>query len=363
MTVKAFIISLSLWVIVMPAVAQPDAVRIGQIVPLSGPLANVGKEINRVTQATIDRHNANSKLKIELLTEDDGNQPERSAKAATVMVGKTVALLSCFGTVSCTAQMKATQESKLALIGPIAGASQLRVKQVSHVFPIRASATDELARLLKFAQTVTFKTLAVAVQDDGFGQGYLAALKPLLVSTGIEVKEIAIVNPQTPDYNKTVMALNNSPSNGVLLLVNATHSVGILKALKNKNLSPFILNLPGQANALYASSIKDFKGGASFATVTPSPWDSKLLIQRDYQATMAEAKITDYSYLGFEAYINARIAIDAITQSRNRSASSLLGTLKMGSFEVSGWSWRHGDPLTSSFTDLALLRSDGTYKH
>jgi branched-chain amino acid transport system substrate-binding protein len=343
--------------------AQTDVVRIGQIVPLTGGLANVGKEINAVTQATIAQYNSTGKFKIELITEDDGNQPDRSAAAVAALSTRTIGLLSCFGTVSCVAQMKASQEVKLPLIGPIAGAALLRDKQVNHVFAIRASASDELNRLIKFAQAVNFKELNIAVQDDGFGQGYLAALKPLIVNSGIEIKEIAILNSQNPDYEAAVKNIQKSPSSALLLLVNATHSVGILKSLKSKNSSPFILNLPGQANALYASGVKDYKGGTSFATVTPSPWDSKLQIQRDYQATMAEAKITNYSYLGFEAYINARIAIDAITQSRSRTASSLTSTLKTGNFSVSGWIWRHGDPYATRFTDLALLRSDGTYKH
>lgn len=44
--------------------AQTNPVRLGQIVPLTGGLANVGKEINEVTKATIERHNTRAKLKL-----------------------------------------------------------------------------------------------------------------------------------------------------------------------------------------------------------------------------------------------------------------------------------------------------------
>ncbi len=347
------------------ASAQSETVRLGQIVPLTGPLANVGKEINAVTQAAFAEHNANSnsKFTIELVTEDDGNVPERSAAAVSTLSQNTIGLLSCFGTVGCMAQMKAAEPLKFPLIGPIAGSAQLRDKKAKFVFPVRAAASDELTRLLKFSQAVGFKHLAVAVQDDGFGQGYLAALKPLLENSEIKIAELVILDPKNPAYAAVVARLQKSPTHATLLLVNATHSVGILNALKTKQLFPFVLNLPGQANALYASGLKGYKGGASFATVTPSPWETKLKIQKDYQAAMAAAKIDKLSYLGFETYINARLAIDALKQGRVSTSAKLAAVLEMGQFDVGDWKWKHADPVTTRFTDLALLRPDGTYRH
>jgi branched-chain amino acid transport system substrate-binding protein len=343
--------------------AQSNKVRLGQIVPLSGGLANVGKEINDVTLATFARHNSSSNLKIELLTEDDGNQADRSAAAVVSLSPRVIGFLSCFGTVSCLAQMKATQDSNLPLIGPIAGAAPLRDKQAKHVFAVRASAVDELNRLIKFAQVVGMTQLAVAVQDDGFGQAYQKALTIALEGTGIQIKETAVFKPQTPNYDAIGATLQKSTTNATLLLANATHSVGILKSMHKQGKYPFILNLPGQANSLFANGLKEHKGGVAFATVTHSPWDKKMQIQRDYHETMAAANISNYSYLGFEAYINARLAIEAVVQSRQASASSLLGTLGSGTFSIGGWTWRKADPFASSFTDLATLTKDGTYKH
>jgi branched-chain amino acid transport system substrate-binding protein len=342
---------------------QSNVVRLGQIVPLSGGLANVGKEINDVTKATIARHNSLSKLKIELLTEDDGNQPERSAAAVAALSNRAIGFVSCFGTVSCLSQMKATQELGLPLIGPIAGAASLRDKQAKHVFALRASATDELIRLVKFAQTAGFTQLAVAVQDDGFGQAYQKALTTVLEGSGIQIKELVVFKPQSPIYDEIAKSLQKSPTNALLLLVNATHSVGLLKSLNKQAAYPFVLNLPGQANSMFANGLKEHKGGVAFATVTHSPWDKKMQIQRDYHETMAAANISNYSYLGFEAYINARLAIEAVVQSRQASSNSLLGTLDSGTFAIGGWNWRRADPFASRFTDLATLSKDGTYKH
>jgi branched-chain amino acid transport system substrate-binding protein len=356
-------IALTLLLALLSTAAQSETVRLGQIVPLTGPLANVGKEISAVSQAAFAQHNANSSLQIALATEDDGNLPERSAAAVSALSQNTIGLLSCFGTVGCMAQMKAAEAIKLPLLGPIAGAIQLRDKQAKYVFAVRANAIDELNRLVKFSTAVGFKQLAVVVQDDGFGQAYLNSLKPLLLNSDVQIKELVILNPKTPNYASTVTSLQKSPTNALLMLVNATHSVGILNALKAKESYPFVLNLPGQANALYAAGLKGYKGGASFSTVTPSPWETKLQIQRDYHQAMAAANISNLSYLGFEAYINARIAIEALKQGRVLTSAKLTAVLEIGQFNVGDWKWKHADPVSTHFTDLALLRPDGTFKH
>lgn len=343
--------------------SQSNLVRIGQVLPLSGGLANVGKEINEVTKATIARHNSLGKVQIELITEDDGNQPERSSAAVASMSNRVIGFLSCFGTVGCLAQMKATQDLNIPLIGPIAGAPQLRDKTARHVVAIRASAADEITRLVKFSQATSFTQLSIAVQDDGFGQAYQKSMMQVLEGSGIQAKVTVVFNPQLPNYSEIAKSLQKSPTNALLLLANATHSVGILKALNNQGAYPFVLNLPGQANAMFANGMKTYKGGVSFATVTHSPWDKKLQIQRDYHDTMAAANISNYSYLGFEAYMNARLAIEAIVQSKQSTSSSLISTLELGRFSIGGWEWRKADAFTSRFTDMAVLSSDGTYKH
>lgn len=261
------------------------------------------------------------------------------------------------------AQMKATQGLNLPLIGPIAGAAPLRDKQAKHVFALRASATDELIRLMKFAQTAGFTQLSVAVQDDGFGQAYQKALATVIEGSGVQVKELVVFKPQSPNYEEITKSLQKSPTSALLLLVNATHSVGLLKSLNKQAAYPFVLNLPGQANSLFANGLKEHKGGVAFATVTHSPWDKKMPIQREYHETMAGANITNYSYLGFEAYINARLAIEAIVQAKQATANSLMSTLDIGNFSIGGWTWRRADPYASRFTDLATLSRDGTYKH
>lgn len=343
--------------------AQPQTVRLGQIVPLSGPLANVGKEINSATLAALSQHNEGSRLKIELTTLDDSNRPEKSAEAVELLDSKVMALLSCFGTVSCMAQKSAAEPLRLPLIAPIAGAPQLRGKAAPFVFAARASATEELTRILKFCQVLGFKNVAVVVQDDNFGQAYLAALIALLPQYNMVADLSAIINPQAPDYAHAVDVLNQKPPNALIMLANSAHSVGFFKAWREKTPMPFVLNLAGQANGFFASNLKGYTGAAAFVTTTPSPWERKLLIQRDYQAAMQSVGINTYSYLSFEAYINARIAIEAIKRSKDYTPAGIKNTLDRGVFAFDTLVWRFGPQASTRYTDISVLLADGNFRH
>ncbi|MBP6665886.1 MAG: amino acid transporter, partial [Ottowia sp.] len=71
------------------------------------------------------------------------------------------------------------------------------------------------------------------------------------------------------------------------------------------------------------------------------------------------------SYLGFESYLNARALIEAVTQTKSPTKTELVRWLDNAPrLDLGGYSVSYGgDKLGSNFTDLALLRSDGTYRH
>jgi hypothetical protein len=135
-------------------------------------------------------------------------------------------------------------------------------------------------------------------------------------------------------------------------------------AWKEQHQLPFVLNLAGQANSMFASKLKGYTGAAAFVTVTPSPWESRTNVQREYQRIAKSASLP-LSYLGFEAYLNATLLINSVTASKAVDATDLANYLElMDKRDLGGFSVSYsGARLGSNFTDLALLRNDGSYKH
>jgi ABC-type branched-subunit amino acid transport system substrate-binding protein len=202
------------------------------------------------------------------------------------------------------------------------------------------------------------------VQDDGFGRAYEVDLDKLLASMPEFTVSKAVLNPKTPDYEASVSSLTLAEPTSLLLLANTTHSSAFLLAWKAKQPLPFVMNMAGQANALFANRLKGYTGAAAFVTMTPSPWGGKTAVQRNYQRVAAENKLP-LSYLGFEAYMNAVALIETISRSDARTRGDLARYLGNGStIDLGGLFVEFGDKKSSGgFTDLALLLPDGTYKH
>jgi branched-chain amino acid transport system substrate-binding protein len=357
----ALILSLAL----CNAMAQNTAnnLRVLQIVPQTGVLANIGKEIAAVTQAVFDDFNkSNRSVQLRLTVKDDGNNAEQSTALARSFSDGAVAMLSCFGSVSCLAQAKVAQDRKIPLIGAIAGAASLRGPGNPWSYAVRASAAQEVKAALSYAQSSGFKQVMVYFQDDGFGRAYMGELDKLGPNyPGIELKRVSFP-PAQPDYR----ALVNTPSvqtNALLLFANAAHSTALLKAWKERAALPFVFNMAGQANNLYAQQLLGYTGASAFAVVTPSPWEGRLPVQREYQRVIKAAGLSP-SYLSFEAFLNARLLVEVVQDGSIRNAAELARQLSGKEIDLGGYLLNYsGERLGSRFVDMALLRSDGTYRH
>jgi branched-chain amino acid transport system substrate-binding protein len=94
------------------AAASAQNIAIGQVLPLSGPLANVGKDIERATRAHFDVINQRGGIngrKLELFSVDDGNDANKHTAAVATLLQErgVVAFVNCFGTVGCMAEANA----------------------------------------------------------------------------------------------------------------------------------------------------------------------------------------------------------------------------------------------------------------
>jgi len=347
--------------------AQAADFEVAQIVPLSGALAHIGKEINTITRATLADFNQQSSqgTRFVLKTYDDAYIQEQSTAHAQRATNTAQALLSCFGTTSCLAQQRVSADTGVPLIGPIAGSPQLRGRGATSVYPVRASAEHEVTRLFSFADTSGLHSIGILIQDDPFGRAYAAELdKAAKRYAHIKVVRV-FIDPSAPDYESAVTTMQaKQPVAVALLAANAAHSSAFLTTWTRKKSLPFVLNFAGQASASFSSAIKDFSSPVAFVTVTPSPWAKKYHVQRDYQRIAAVAGVS-LSYLGFESYLNARTLIEAVVRSRASNKTELTRWLDadvgidLGGYQLN-WSGRRQG---STFTDMSLLRPDGTYRH
>jgi branched-chain amino acid transport system substrate-binding protein len=354
---------------VAATVSIADTIVIGQVLPLTGPLANVGKDIERSTRAHFDLINQRGGVngrKLELFTEDDGNDAKVHAVAVTSLLKRgVVAFVNCFGTVGCMAEANALKATQVPLIGPIAGAPALRAADVTRVFALRPAAQREIAHLVEYANRIGLKRVAVYVQDDGFGRGYFAPAQAAFKAANVVAVVEVVFAPATPDYASDAARIVTADAEAVLMLANVTHSVGLIRAIRAKSANPYILNLAGQANAGFVKALQGESALAAFAAFTPNPWSERAAISKEYRdAIKAFSNEENYSFLSLEAYINAKMLTTALKSTRASSSEQISGALSaMRDVDLGGFSAGYGAGRrdASSFVDLAVMTKTGRF--
>jgi branched-chain amino acid transport system substrate-binding protein len=361
------------FVFTLPSANAQNTIKIGMVLPLTGPLAGTGNDIAAGTRAAIEAVNQVGGIKgqkIELLIEDDRFDPKASEALSRELVKSkgAHALLSCFGTVSCLAVAKVAQDTNTPLLGAMAGAEILRDAKYTKVYNVRANASEEVGILLNYLDVLKLNKTPVAVQDDGFGNAYAASLKSSAAKHQFAPTNSVMFDPKKPDYPAIAAQLlaGNTAPPAVLLIANTLHSVGIVKALNEAKYYGQILNLAGQANTGFVKSIGAGEQLAVFATVTPSPFDNRSPAADAYRdAWRGLNKNDNYSYIAFESFLNAQVLIQALKRSANYTASGIdqalgqAGTMKF--YELT-YSFANKRRQAASYTDLAML-SKGVFRH
>jgi branched-chain amino acid transport system substrate-binding protein len=359
------------------AEAQPAAsasgppIFIGQVLPLTGPLAQVGKDIQAATKAHFDWLNQRGGIagrRLELITVDDANDAKNHTAAATTLVKEknVVALLNCFGTVGCLAGAGVAKSGNTPLVGPIAGAPSLRGPDMERVFTVRPGAELEVGHLVDYINRIGLTRVALFVQDDGFGRGYLPPALAALKARNLNPVSQIIFAPATPDYANLAMQLTNAKVDAVVMLANVSHSANLIKAVRASSGNPYFLNLAGQANGGFVKALQGQSALAAFAAFTPNPWSEKVAVSKEYREAWKTATTEEnYSFLTLEAYLNAKLLTTALARtgrsvSRDNLAQALaaMRNTDLGGFSV-GYPAGRSD--ASNFVDLAVMNKSGRF--
>jgi hypothetical protein len=127
-----------------------------------------------------------------------------------------------------------------------------------------------------------------------------------------------------------------------------------------------MMHLDGLALPEYAEKAAGYPGGSMFVTIVPSPWGGRRQAQRDYQALAQSKGIYRASYGSFEAFLNARVLVNAVRNGKATTASKISQYLhSSNSISLGGLSLRYvGDKNeTTGFLDQAVLGGDGSFRH
>jgi branched-chain amino acid transport system substrate-binding protein len=344
-----------------------EAIVLGQSTALSGPLGDLGQEINKGVKVYFDALNAKGGVngrQIKLITRDDAYAVPKTIEniEGFIKEDNILAFFGTFGTPNNEALIPLAKKASIPVFFPYSGSSTIRQSELRGVFNLRASYPDEAEKLIANLKSVGVKKIAVAYQNNSFGREVLAAtveamkkfdMKPIMtasVENNASNAETSTSQLLAVDPEAIVLGLAGKPSVEIIKLVNQRRKGTQLYALS-------VLATPANLKALGKDGT-----GVAISQVMPFPRNATLALVREYQQAMAAAGQTELSHISLEGYANARVMAEALRRAgKQPTRAGLIAAmeglrLNLGGLETA---FVNGAASGSNFVELTMISSQG----
>jgi branched-chain amino acid transport system substrate-binding protein len=354
------------------AFAQPDeAIRLGQTVALTGPLAEIGIAMHRGSKVCFDAVNAAGGVhgrRIELVARDDGYDVKRALVNIDGFLKDPAlfGLFGCMGTPIIEGMLPLIRHSDVPCFSPLTGASSARPADMRNVLNVRAGYPEETERLVEHLATIGLKRIAVAYQNNSFGKEVLQSAQAAMRRHHLEQVAATPIQNDASDAGAAAKTIAGTNPEAVLLALAGKPTVGFVKSIRaeRRGIPLYALSVMGSAAAV--SALGDDGIGIAVSQVVPMPTNPVLPVVRDFlQAWRAAPGGVEPSHLALEGYINARAFVEALRRTgRTPNRKGFLDSawairrLDLGGFELN---FLQPGRNASRFVELTMIGRGGRF--
>jgi len=348
------------------------SILIGQSSPFSGSNKELGDDIREGLKAYFKQVNdaggVNGRT-LELVALDDANDAKRAGENARILIEQR-GVLALVGYASATLSLPAlpfAEKSRVAFVGPFTGAEPMRTFR-RNVYNIRASYADELEKIVDFYSTTGMKKFSVIHYDDVVGKENLAAVELALTRRGLKPSSIGTLKRNQTDLGAAVSdVVKAAPDVVIATTLYKTTGDFIKSARKAGSGAQFASTSFVGASAL-ATELGEQGVGVVVAQVVPPYSRASIPVVREYQAAIEKLLGKKaYSFTSLEAYIGAKVLVEAIRRAgANPTREGLLKTLdSMQNFNVGGYQvdFSPSNHNGSRFVELTSISKAGRFAY
>ncbi|MDB5966822.1 MAG: transporter substrate-binding protein [Polaromonas sp.] len=333
------------------------AVVIGQSVALTGPAAALGLPFSQGARLFFERLNAGGGIngrKVELVTLDDAGNPATTlANTQKLLSQGVLALFGYYGSPQVTAAYPAIRDTDTVLFAPMSAADEFHGSVYPNVYSLRPGYSEEAAAILRHAETLGARKLAILHAADGESLAALDASERTMQGRANLVARAPIA-----DVGKVMAAQPES----ILVIADARAAATAIRDLRAKGFRGPIYGYSNTGESLLAEQLGAAGAGVVVVRVVPRSDNFKLAVVRDLQAELQEAKLGKPNVYMLEGYIAARVFAEALrrvpkepTRAKLRKAIEGLDEVSVGGFRVHFMQDRVG----SKMVELSLIDSQG----
>lgn len=251
------------------AVQAQETVKIGMILPMTGPFASTGRQIEAAAKLYMAQHGDTvAGKKIQLLVQDDGGVADQTKRIAQEMiVNQKVAFLTGFGlTPLAFAVAPLSTQAKVPTIVMAAATSSITEKSP---FIVRSSFTLPQATvpLADWAAKEGIKSVVTVVADYGPGIDAETAFKTRFAAAGGQVTESIRVPVANPDFAPFLQRVKDAKPNAVFVFVPSGVGSAFMKQFKERGLAEAGIKLIGTGDVT-DDDILNSMGDVALGTIT-----------------------------------------------------------------------------------------------
>jgi len=347
-------------------------VLVGQSGPLSGNNKEFGIDIRDGVLAYFTKVNDAGGVngrKLELITLDDANDRNKAAENGRVLIEER-GVIALFGYASATLSlptMPFVEKHKVPFIGPFTGAEPMRTFR-PYVFNIRASYADELEKIVEFYASTGMKKFSVIHYDDAVGKENLAAVEAALTKRGLKPASIGSLKRNQTDLGSAVADIVKAAPDVVIATTLYRTTADFIKQSKKSGSGAQFASTSFVGASALAEALGPIGIGVVVAQVVPPYSRASVAIVKEYQAAIQkQLGKPDYSFTSLEAYIGAKVLVEAIRRTgANPSRENLLKALNaMHDYNLGGFvvNFSPTDHNGSRFVELTAISRGGRFAY
>ncbi|MBN2292121.1 MAG: ABC transporter substrate-binding protein [Pirellulales bacterium] len=310
---------IAVFVVATVAIAEDgvtaDKVVVGQSCALTGPAEALGTGMRAGLEACFDKANAEGGIngrKIQLISKDDGYEPDRAIQNARDLIekDKVFLLIGEVGTPTSKAVVPIAEKSKIPFFGPFTGAEFLRNPCRRYVINVRGSYFQEMEKLVEYlVDKQGLKNIACLYQNDGYGQAGLQGLEKALDKRSMKLAATGTYERNTVAVKGALLKIRKVKPDAVVMVGAYKPCAEFIKLAKKLGMKDTIYcNISFVGTDALRKELGEAGEGCIISQVVLFPWDDSVSMVKEYQETMKKyrpkAKV---GFVSLEGYMVGKL--------------------------------------------------------
>jgi len=323
--------------------AQPKAIKIGILHPVTGALAYSGQQCREGALMAIDDVNKTGikslgGTKLEVMLGDAQSTPQAgTAEIEKMNEAACAAVVGAYASAICLATTQAAARYNLPHVVDVGVADQIVERGLKNTFRFgpgyRTCAQIAMSNLhvLNTAAGKPAKTVMIIHEESLFGTGTANLLAKELPGFGYDVKEVIKHANPTRDFNNIVLRMK-AVNPDIVIPANYYNEYALLvRTMQQQKVAPkAIYSVLGGAASSY-KFLKEFPDAAD-GIIDCNHWFNPKDKRALELKKRTEAKSLYYSYEVFNTYTAVRLLADAIERAKSADRAAIIDALGTSTF-------------------------------